>query len=218
MPTGALSIHHIVSDYGPCALTQSHHITYLTSLITKIVMNLLATPHVTIMCDRDVTLWPVTTTWPHLPLCMSQPNSCMARPGVWTLSARKWVHPDFMVKVDDDSFVMLAELEEHLCIVLHVNCTEQPCDKYRDTNCLSVISSPSGLNWVTPSLSEVQWLLSGALLHYYRGSSYILGLSGHICKMSICLKSCLFCLKHFIKQIKWFSSEKSGVKLFKRWF
>ena len=33
--------------------------------------------------------------------------------------AQDWVRPDFIVKVDDDSFVMLAELEAHLRVALH---------------------------------------------------------------------------------------------------
>jgi hypothetical protein len=79
-------------------------------------------------------------------------------------SAREWVRPDFVVKVDDDSFVMLAELEARLRVALHENRTEQLRDKYWDKNRLSVVSSSPGPDWVTPSSSEVRGLPSGASL------------------------------------------------------
>ena len=39
----------------------------------------------------------------------------------WHLTGQQtpWVRPDFVVKVDDDSFVMLAELEARLRVELH---------------------------------------------------------------------------------------------------
>ena len=79
-------------------------------------------------------------------------------------SAREWVRPDFVVKVDDDSFVMLAELEARLRVALHENRTEQLRDKYRGKSRLSVVSSPPGSDWVTPSSREVQRLPSSASL------------------------------------------------------
>jgi hypothetical protein len=36
-----------------------------------------------------------------------------------TGSPKPWVRPDFILKADDDSFVMLAELEAHLRVELH---------------------------------------------------------------------------------------------------
>ena len=66
-----------------------------------------------------------------------------------TLDNQVSCHP--VVKVDDDSFVMLAELEARLRIMLHENRTEQLCDKYLDKNHLSVVSSSPGPDWVTPS-------------------------------------------------------------------
>jgi hypothetical protein len=71
-------------------------------------------------------------------------------------SAREWVRPDFVVKVDDDSFVMLAELEARLRVALH--------DKYQDKTRLSVVSSPRERDLGTPSSGEVQRLSSGASL------------------------------------------------------
>ncbi|KAH9178694.1 glycosyltransferase family 31 protein [Lactarius sanguifluus] len=48
-----------------------------------------------------------------------------------------WVRPDFVVKVDDDSFVMLAELEARLRIALH----DQRTDVHQDNGSTS---GPSG--------------------------------------------------------------------------
>jgi hypothetical protein len=76
-------------------------------------------------------------------------------------AAREWVRPDFVVKVDDDSFVMLAELEARLRVTLHENRTEQLRDKYRDKSRLSVVSSS---DWVSPSSREAQRLQSRAFL------------------------------------------------------
>ena len=75
-------------------------------------------------------------------------------------AAQEWVRPDFVVKVDDDSFVMLAELEARLRVALHENRTEQLRDQHWDNNDLS----PPGPDLVTPPSSEVQRLPSGALL------------------------------------------------------
>lgn len=70
-------------------------------------------------------------------------------------AAQEWVRPDFVVKVDDDSFVMLAELEARLRVALHENLR----DKHWDG-----VSSPPGPDLVTPSSSELQRSPSGALL------------------------------------------------------
>jgi hypothetical protein len=43
---------------------------------------------------------------------------------------RPWVRPDYVVKVDDDSFIMLAELEARLRLELHKN----PFDNDRHTS------------------------------------------------------------------------------------
>ena len=72
-------------------------------------------------------------------------------------TAREWVRPDFLVKVDDDSFVMLAELEARLRVALHEQRTEK-VDDQRWANGRSVVSawpgaesSPSTPGWVSPS-------------------------------------------------------------------
>ena len=79
-------------------------------------------------------------------------------------AAQEWVRPDFVVKVDDDSFVMLAELEARLRVALHENRTEQLRDKHWDNEDSSVVSSSPGHDRVTPSSSEVQRLPSNAFL------------------------------------------------------
>ena len=79
-------------------------------------------------------------------------------------SAREWVRPDFVVKVDDDSFVMLAELEACLRVALHENRTEQLHDKYWDKDRLSDVSSSGPDDLVTPSSREEQRLPSSASL------------------------------------------------------
>lgn len=45
-----------------------------------------------------------------------------------TGNPKPWVRPDFIIKADDDSFVMLAELEAHLRVEMH---TESPPKRYK---------------------------------------------------------------------------------------
>ena len=52
--------------------------------------------------------------------------------------AQDWVRPDFVVKVDDDSFVMLAELEARLRVALHDQRTE-----YANTSTFGSPAEPS---------------------------------------------------------------------------
>jgi hypothetical protein len=47
-------------------------------------------------------------------------------------AAQEWVRPDFVVKVDDDSFIMLAELEARLRVALHGNRTVHMDDPQLD--------------------------------------------------------------------------------------
>ena len=81
-------------------------------------------------------------------------------------AAQEWVRPDFVVKVDDDSFVMLAELEARLRVALHENRTQQLRNNHWDNDDLSIVSSPPRPDWVTPS-SEVQRLPSEDPLIYW---------------------------------------------------
>ena len=64
--------------------------------------------------------------------------------------AQEWVRPDFVVKVDDDSFVMLAELEARLRVALHENRTEHVRDQFWDDNGLSVVSARPGAESLPP--------------------------------------------------------------------
>ena len=56
---------------------------------------------------------PVRSLAPHDPLYARQDRA------FGPSAAREWVRPDFVLKVDDDSFVMLAELEARLRVALH---------------------------------------------------------------------------------------------------
>ncbi|KAI9509085.1 hypothetical protein F5148DRAFT_1190250 [Russula earlei] len=73
-------------------------------------------------------------------------------------ASREWVRPDFVVKVDDDSFVMLAELEARLRVALH-----DRMDQHRGDGPQSVVSAWPGAepslvrpDWATPPPSELQ--------------------------------------------------------------
>ena len=56
-------------------------------------------------------------------------------------AAQEWVRPDFVVKVDDDSFVMLAELEARLRVALHEEPTAHLGHEQLDKDGLSVLSA-----------------------------------------------------------------------------
>lgn len=56
-------------------------------------------------------------------------------------AAQEWVRPDFVVKVDDDSFVMLAELEARLRVALHEEPTAHLGHEQLDEDGLSVLSA-----------------------------------------------------------------------------
>jgi hypothetical protein len=87
-------------------------------------------------------------------------------------AAQEWVRPDFVVKVDDDSFVMLAELEARLRVALHENRTIHVSNQQLDHNRPSVLLARQGAELPTPMpdrtmppSSEVQpHLLSSSLL------------------------------------------------------
>jgi hypothetical protein len=55
---------------------------------------------------------------------------------------KNWVRPDYVVKVDDDSFIMLAELEARLRVELHTN--------YQDTFTRVAPSTPAETASVIP--------------------------------------------------------------------
>jgi len=55
------------------------------------------------------------------PPSLAPHDSSLARRDQDQGRSKPWVRPDYVVKVDDDSFVMLAELESRLRLELHVN-------------------------------------------------------------------------------------------------
>ncbi|KLO17017.1 hypothetical protein SCHPADRAFT_868779 [Schizopora paradoxa] len=65
-----------------------------------------------------------------VPLAQHDPISSREE---WQISSKQspWVRPDFVLKVDDDSFVMMAELEARLRLELHAKDTRFPHDKQR---------------------------------------------------------------------------------------
>lgn len=82
-------------------------------------------------------------------------------------AAREWVRPDFVVKVDDDSFVMLAELEGRLRVALHEKHTVHIGHDRLGDDGLSVLSARQNVelppDGTSPPPSEVrQNLLSNS--------------------------------------------------------
>ena len=69
-----------------------------------------------------------------------------------TSFAQDWVRPDFVIKVDDDSFVMLAELEARLRVALHDQRTAN-VDGHRQDNSSAPVSfpEPGGASPVQPA-------------------------------------------------------------------
>ncbi|KAI0308230.1 hypothetical protein B0F90DRAFT_1681188 [Multifurca ochricompacta] len=67
-----------------------------------------------------------------------------------SLPSQEWVRPDFVVKADDDSFIMLAELEARIR-------KETSYDSSSVTSApISAMPSPPTPDWTSPSSSEVQ--------------------------------------------------------------
>ncbi len=65
-------------------------------------------------------------------------------------AAQEWVRPDFVVKVDDDSFVMLAELEARLRVALHEGRTVHVGDQQLDGNGVSAVSARQSVELLSP--------------------------------------------------------------------
>jgi hypothetical protein len=66
-------------------------------------------------------------------------------------AAQEWVRPDFVVKVDDDSFVMLAELEARLRVALHDDSPMHGNNQQLDPNGSSVLSARQGAKLSAPT-------------------------------------------------------------------
>src|ERR1700744_5237853 len=60
------------------------------------------------------------------PPLLAAHNPPLAHSDAASRAPRDWVRPDFVVKADDDSFVMLAELEARLRVALHAPSASMP--------------------------------------------------------------------------------------------
>ncbi|PCH33678.1 glycosyltransferase family 31 protein [Wolfiporia cocos MD-104 SS10] len=72
-----------------------------------------------------------------------------ARQDYATGNPQRWVRPDYVVKTDDDAFVMLAELEARLRVELHAT----PDDRAGSHNTSTVVSSMSSTSTFSSSTS-----------------------------------------------------------------
>lgn len=80
-----------------------------------------------------------------------------------TGSPRPWVRPDFVVKADDDSFVMLAELESRLRVELH----NKPYTNYTPT-----LTSPRQTDTPVDPLIYWGYLVTNRLHRFIAGELY----------------------------------------------
>lgn len=104
--------------------------------------------------------------------------------------SKAWVRPDFVVKVDDDSFIMLAELEARLRAELHATKSSTSpgtkSDSSRSTTTTTTITSQdssfsqpkSSLPMVAPSIQDpmIYWgfLVTNRLHTFMAGELYAL--------------------------------------------
>ena len=102
------------------------------------------------------------------------------------LISRPWVRPDYVVKVDDDSFIMLAELEARLRLELHSAKPKKP-DFYQTTSndtisTISTLLPQSHLQAsVEPNIDDplIYWgyLVANRLHQFMAGELYALSWS-----------------------------------------
>jgi hypothetical protein len=101
---------------------------------------------------------------------------------------RPWVRPDYVVKVDDDSFIMLAELEARLRLELHAEKIKEHDDDFYEansndtTNPISMLFSPTHLQVpIEPANSDplIYWgyLVTNRLHQFMAGELYALSWS-----------------------------------------
>ncbi|KAF9015137.1 hypothetical protein BDQ17DRAFT_1385925 [Cyathus striatus] len=88
---------------------------------------------------------------------------------------RHWVRPDYVVKVDDDSFVMLAELESRLRVELHVKTNSTQKIAPRDATALG--SLPPAIVPNNDPLVYWGYLVSNRLHQFMAGELYALSWS-----------------------------------------
>ena len=75
------------------------------------------------------------------PPSLASHDSFLAWQDVTSGKAQPWVRPDYVVKVDDDSFIMLAELEARLRLELYRNPLDTQPTSSSPTTSSTVISS-----------------------------------------------------------------------------
>jgi len=92
--------------------------------------------------------------------------------------AKPWVRPDYVVKVDDDSFVMLAELEARLRSELHAATQAQKDSKTSDTGSTSPLNAVSQTSASsTDPLIYWGYLVTNRLHMFMAGELYALSWS-----------------------------------------
>ncbi|PPR08122.1 hypothetical protein CVT24_012366, partial [Panaeolus cyanescens] len=96
--------------------------------------------------------------------------------------SKPWVRPDFIVKVDDDSFIMLAELEARLRAELHARNTPASPPHRHSSNDTTSSTQHSSLPMVSPSTASdplIYWgyLVTNRLHTFMAGELYALSWS-----------------------------------------
>ena len=98
-------------------------------------------------------------------------------------TSKPWVRPDYVVKVDDDSFIMLAELEARLRLELHTAKPRRPNSNSNDTTIADLsMLSPSHVQVPMESAYDdplVYWgyLVTNRLHQFMAGELYALSWS-----------------------------------------
>jgi hypothetical protein len=88
------------------------------------------------------------------PLASHDPLYARQDRALGSSAVQEWVRPDFVVKVDDDSFVMLAELEARLRVALHESRAAHVGNQQLDHNGLSALSARQGAESLAPMPDE----------------------------------------------------------------
>ena len=101
-------------------------------------------------------------------------------------TSRPWVRPDYVVKVDDDSFIMLAELEARLRLEFHATKSKEPdfhqTNSNNATSAVSMLLPPSNLQVPIESAADdplIYWgyLVTNRLHQFMAGELYALSWS-----------------------------------------
>ena len=97
-------------------------------------------------------------------------------------TSRPWVRPDYVVKVDDDSFIMLAELEAKLRLELHTAKPKEANFYETNSNDTTLSPPPSHLQAAIESANDdplIYWgyLVTNRLHQFMAGELYALSWS-----------------------------------------